>query len=90
MGDFRRGDGERCEDVEATLTTPIAVGQVANSLIGFSIRKTDPSGAVALAGGSSSRVVPKDGSAFADGSASKEFETDAFGIASACSGLDFP
>lgn len=68
------------ENVEATLTTPIAVGKVANSLIGFSIRKTDPSGTVALAG-AQFRVVPKDGSAFADGSASKEFETDAFGIA---------
>lgn len=68
------------ENVEATLTTPIAVGQIANSLIGFSIRKTDPSGAVALAG-AQFRVVPKDGSAFADGSASKEFETDASGIA---------
>ena len=68
------------ENVEATLTTPIAVGQVANSLIGFSIRKTDPSGTVALAGARFT-VVPKDGSAFADGSASKEFETDAFGIA---------
>lgn len=68
------------KNVEATLTTPIAVGQVANSLIGFSIRKTDPSGAVALAG-AQFRVVPKDGSAFVDGSASKEFETDAFGIA---------
>lgn len=68
------------ENVEATLTTPIAVGQVANSLIGFNIRKTDPSGAVALAG-AQFRVVPKDGSAFADGSASKEFETDAFRIA---------
>ena len=68
------------ENVEATLTSPIAVGQIANSLIGFSIRKTDPSGAVALAGARFT-VVPKDGSAFADGSASKEFETDAFGIA---------
>ena len=68
------------ENVEATLTTPIAVGQIANSLIGFSIRKTDPSGTVALAG-AQFRVVPKDGSAFADGSASKEFVTDAFGIA---------
>ena len=68
------------ENVEATLTTPIAVGQIANSLIGFSIRKTDPSGAVVLAG-AQFRVVPKDGSAFADGSASKEFVTDAFGIA---------
>lgn len=68
------------ENVEATLTIPIAVGQVANSLIGFSIRKTDPSGTVALAGARFT-VVPKDGSAFADGSASKEFETDAFGIA---------
>ena len=68
------------ENVEATLTTPIAVGQIANSLIGFSIRKTDPSGEVALAG-AQFRVVPKDGSAFADGSASKEFVTDAFGIA---------
>lgn len=68
------------KNVEATLTTPIAVGQIANSLIGFSIRKTDPSGAVALAGARFT-VVPKDGSAFADGSASKEFETDALGIA---------
>ena len=68
------------ENVEATLTTPIAVGQIANSLIGFSIRKTDLSRAVALAG-AQFRVVPKDGSAFVDGSASKEFETDAFGIA---------
>ena len=68
------------ENVEATLTTPIAVRQIANSLIGFSIRKTDPSGTVALAG-AQFRVVPKDGSAFADGSASKEFVTDAFGIA---------
>ena len=73
------------ENVEKTLTTPIAVGQIANSLIGFSIRKTDPSGAVALAG-AQFRVVPKDGSAFADGSASKEFETDASGIAQPVSG----
>lgn len=72
------------ENVEATLTTPIAVGQVANSLIGFSIRKTDPSGSVLL--GAQFRVVPKDGSAFADGSASKEFETDASGIAQPVSG----
>lgn len=68
------------ENVEATLATPIAVGQVVNSLIGFNICKTDPSGAVALAG-AQFRVVPKDGSAFVGGSASKEFETDAFGIA---------
>ena len=68
------------ENVEATLTTPIAVGQVANSPIDFSIRKTDPSGTVALAG-AQFRVVPKEGSAFADGAASKEFETDASGNA---------
>lgn len=68
------------ENVEATLKNPIDVGRIANSLIGFSIRKTDPSGEVALAG-ARFRVVPTDGSAFADGSASKEFETNAFGIA---------
>ncbi|WP_297155242.1 SpaA isopeptide-forming pilin-related protein [uncultured Ellagibacter sp.] len=68
------------ENVEATLTTPIAVGQVANSPIDFSIRKTDPSGTVALAG-AQFRVVPKEGSAFADGAATKEFETDASGNA---------
>ena len=68
------------ENVEATLTTPIAVGQVANSPIDFSIRKTDPSGTVALAG-AQFRVVPKEGSAFVDGAATKEFETDASGNA---------
>ena len=73
------------ENVEATLTTPIAVGQVANSPIDFSIRKTDPSGTVVLAG-AQFRVVPKEGSAFADGSASKEFETDASGSAQPVSG----
>lgn len=70
----------KADNVQASSTVPLHVGQIANSQTDLAIWKTDKDGSVPLKDAEFT-IAPNEGSSFVDGSVSKAFVTDATGKA---------